>query len=1286
MAGKKVFNYLKKNILIQIYIIIILIFSFFCRTYREIFYIRKLNLKSEIILTIKGKGKQQILSNKYQDILPSEIYIDGIFHTSYSKEVNIQKKGEHNITLKWNSIITNCMAMFSDLSNIIKIDFSKFDTSYATTMFLMFGNCISLISLDLSRFNTSLVKDMCSMFYECISLTSINLANFDTSLVTNMYTMFYDCYSLTSLEVNHFNTSLVNNMNNMFSECHSIISLDLSNFNTSSVENMDAMFYSCYSLISLDLKNFNTEKVLAISDIFHGCRSLIFLNLASFVLMNRNTTANEMFTEINRKVILCIDISKNPIVNFGNLLSNIDCNNTCFKDSKKINVHDQKCVFDCNSNSENQYEYNNKCYPECPENTHSSSENEFLCEDNIKVNCKELGKYYNYNQTLCIDEIPEGYFLNDTIYNTIDKCHQDCKTCDKKYNDTNSNCNSCLNDKYFYWGNCLSNCTNGYFIDSSGKKICKCISNKKCKECLNDNLEPDMCISCNAGYFQKIDEIHSDNSLIKCYKDPEGYYLDNDIYKPCYPSCKKCSELGDKNDHKCIECLSDYGIKENNNCYKNCSFYYYYTSKMYLCTYENKCPEEQNKLILDKKKCIDECINDDTYQFEFNNTCYKSCPEGTKISKNNNHLCSVECPENKPYENQNSKCTQECNAIDFFNGICKINNNNPKTIDDMAKTIKEQLNQTLDEFMMNITNNEQKDLLIKAKDTTYQITTTDNQKNNKYEDVSVINLGECENILKTKNHIDPSKSLIIFKIDYYVPGISIPVIGYEVYHPDTKVKLELDDCKNALIDLDIPVSINENELFKNDPNNEYYTNECFPYTSENGTDIILNDRKEEFIDNNLSLCENKCSYNGYNENTKKVSCECEAKSKEFVISELISDKNLLSNNFVIDNSTNTNLITMKCIYTLFTKEGMIDNIASYILASILLLFIILAILFYKIGFYFLENDIQEIISLKQKNGINNGLQHNKKLIKIKKKKKKEKKEKDLANPKKRKKIGVAIKQANIQKENNNIYKSSSKINLKNTVVLMNSEKEQSNNHINIYNNKIKRNDKMNFYDFELNSFDFKESLKYDKRTYIKYYFSLIKRKHPIIFAFIPVKDYNTMIIKYSLFLVSFVIYFSINTLLFTDKTVHKIYEDQGVYNVGYHIPKIILSFIISHIIFSIIKYFSLSERDILKIKYELSTEKAMNKADKIKRCLIMKYICFYLIGVVFLIFFWYYLSSFCSVYKNSQIHLIINTIISFSLSILYPFVINLIPGSLRIISLKNRIKYLFYVSKVLQLL
>ena len=106
-----------------------------------------------------------------------------------------------------------------------------------------------------------------------------------------------------------------------------------------------------------------------------------------------------------------------------------------------------------------------------------------------------------------------------------------------------------------------------------------------------------------------------------------------------------------------------------------------------------------------------------------------------------------------------------------------------------------------------------------------------------------------------------------------MPGLSIPVIGYEVYHPDSKLKLDLNHCKDSLIDFDIPVSIDENNLFKYDPNSEYYVDECYPYTIENGTDILLNDRKEEFVDNNLSLCENKCEYNGYEEETKKASCK-----------------------------------------------------------------------------------------------------------------------------------------------------------------------------------------------------------------------------------------------------------------------------------------------------------------------------------------------------------------------------------------------------------------------------
>ncbi len=84
-----------------------------------------------------------------------------------------------------------------------------------------------------------------------------------------------------------------------------------------------------------------------------------------------------------------------------------------------------------------------------------------------------------------------------------------------------------------------------------------------------------------------------------------------------------------------------------------------------------------------------------------------------------------------------------------------------------------------------------------------------------------------------------------------------------------------------------------------------------------------------------------------------------------------------------------------------------------------------------------------------------------------------------------------------------------------------------------------------FNDTEINSLLYNEALIYDKRSYFKYYLSLIRTKHMFFFAFYPNNDYNSQIIKISLFLFSFTLYYTINSLFFTDKTIHEIYENSG---------------------------------------------------------------------------------------------------------------------------------------------
>ena len=139
-----------------------------------------------------------------------------------------------------------------------------------------------------------------------------------------------------------------------------------------------------------------------------------------------------------------------------------------------------------------------------------------------------------------------------------------------------------------------------------------------------------------------------------------------------------------------------------------------------------------------------------------------------------------------------------------------------------------------------------KDIVIQGKETSFTITTTENQKNSENKNVTTINLGECENKLKDYYNISRNKSLFIFKVEVLKEGMKVPKIEYEVYYPlkgDNLDKLELNVCDDTKIELSIPVNIHEKELEKHDSRSSCYNDICYISTSENGIDISLADRK-----------------------------------------------------------------------------------------------------------------------------------------------------------------------------------------------------------------------------------------------------------------------------------------------------------------------------------------------------------------------------------------------------------------------------------------------------------
>ena len=501
-------------------------------------------------------------------------------------------------------------------------------------------------------------------------------------------------------------------------------------------------------------------------------------------------------------------------------------------------------------------------------------------------------------------------------------------------------------------------------------------------------------------------------------------------------------------------------------------------------------------------------------------------------------------------------------------------------------------------------------------------------------------------------------------------GMKIPKLEYEVYYPlnnsNILEKLNLSLCKDTKIEISIKVKIND-IIDKYNASSNYYNDICYKITSESGTDIPLKTRRNEFVDKNMSLCEENCDLIEYNYNKEKAKCSCDIKLNIPENFDIKFDKKDFFKSF-IDIKNILNLKVMKCYKIAYKAKNLIKNYGFYLVGFIIILYFITLFIFSNKSYYELNKEIYNIITNEKINIIPLENQN----IELKPKTKKFKKRNRIKKKKITRKHNIIRKEDNISekldlhsinKQNIEIYNNQNKIN-------------------NINSDRI-----LDKKDFELNSLSYESALQLDHRNYFEYYISLLKNGHPIIFSFVPFDDYNSKIIKMFLFFFSFSSDLTINALFFTDNTMNKIYQDKGKFNFLYQIPQILYSTLISKFIDCIIKNFALTQEDIIQLKEEKRKNNLDVKHKKLLTKLKIKFILYFILTFIILLFFWYYITCFCGIYVNTQIHLIKDSLISLITSLLIPFVLCLVPGIFRISALsveKPSRKCLYKFSLILE--
>ena len=877
-------------------------------------------------------------------------------------------------------------------------------------------------------------------------------------------------------------------------------------------------------------------------------------------------------------------------------------------------------------------------------------------------------RYHYYKNRQCIYPLPNDYHVIDEVCNNITICDTSCFTCDPE---NSAKCTKCAEGYY-----------KEDFFGLKQPKTFRCFSKPQCQGVEKYPPEPThrvggvpieedgekVCLNCklrNNSYRQPENDFYCGKKINKTYIDIEDYNkLSN-----CYFRCKECAGAGHACFMNCTYCLDsahyDLFLLDSKNKYGNC-YRKVHPCGVYPYYHDYDLAE---KLGIDENNCGEKC---DVCLYNF------SCTPQFPYFNFETHECVEYCPLNKVL---GSQCQLNNSAAIYSLLKDPFGTGDPYAFINRSVSIKEFISGDLwkyfsssievDETIINnfiniylgsgkIFNLPESQVII-GNNISIELTSNrleqkklvelmegkaEDQKN-----LSIIDISQCEAILKKKYGLEDEEELVIVKGDLLENLTDIYTgnkVEYQLFSVSLGCFLPLKDCEEEeeggspvvsvtnpfntqnlisqfQIKIDAVVS-NGYDVF--DSNSPFYNDICSPFTNENGNDVLLDERRADYFNENINLCESGCTFVSYNLSLKMYTCSCPVKTS--IGAEMKGDEETkeISKEFpesFYKKHKHSNIEVFKCASQVFSPKGQTKNFGSYSLLTCM------ASLIGVIVFHFVKG--KDWIYLFSKQAI----------------------PASPPNPKKQK--------PNPERENN--------------------YEDFLNNKAKIDKKKYNVKEDIVLEDEQLNMAPYKTALKQDTRSYLKQYWSFLKMKQLFIFTFYTYKDYNLRVAKIALFLLFIAFYFAFTALFFNDNIMREIYIYKGNTEAAIHIPNIILSSLCCIIMNIIVRFVSLNEREVAKINSAKNPEDRKKLSKRLIKIMKIKLYILFAISAILIGICWYYVSAFCAVFKNSQSHYFVNLLVAFIVCNIWPCVTSLIPPIFRKKALDSASECMYTFSQII---